>query len=66
MNITEFANLKVFYNFHFLHFSVGHVLMIASPTERRFKVYMRSNVRGFDSSSSKEARELARNGPNEV
>ncbi len=33
MNTTEFVDLKVFYTFYYLHFSVGRVLMIASPSE---------------------------------
>ncbi len=33
MNRTEFGDLKFFYNLYFLHFSVGRVSMIASPSE---------------------------------
>jgi hypothetical protein len=48
---TEFTYLKFFYDIHFLKFSVGRVLMIASPSGKRFKVYMRYNVRGSDGSN---------------
>jgi hypothetical protein len=34
VNRTEFANLKFFYNFQFLHYSVERVL-IASPSEKK-------------------------------
>ncbi len=49
MNRYYFADLKYLYNFHFLHFSVGRVLMIGSPAGKKSKVYKRSKVRGFDS-----------------
>jgi hypothetical protein len=49
MNRNEFANLKYFYNFNLLHFSVGRVLMIGNPAGKKSKVYKRSKVRGFDS-----------------
>jgi hypothetical protein len=48
MNIIEFVDLKVFYNFYSLLFSVGRVSMIASPSEKESKVSMRSKFRGFD------------------
>jgi hypothetical protein len=35
MKRTEFSNLKLFYNLHFVHFSVGHLLMIASTDEKK-------------------------------
>jgi hypothetical protein len=55
MNGTEFANQKFFYNFNFSPFCVGRVLMIAiSPTGKKYKVYMRSKVRGFEGTSRKE------------
>jgi hypothetical protein len=37
MNSTEFANLKILYNFNLLHSCVGRVLMIASPPEKSSK-----------------------------
>jgi hypothetical protein len=48
MNGTEFVDLNFFNNLYSLHLSVGCVSMIASPSEKRFKVFMRSKVRGFD------------------
>jgi hypothetical protein len=33
LNRTEFVDLKFFYNFYFLHFSVGRVSMIVSLSE---------------------------------
>jgi hypothetical protein len=51
MNRTKFVDLEVFYNFYSLHFFVGRVSMIASPSEKvpkkRSEVSMRSKVRGF-------------------
>jgi hypothetical protein len=35
MNRTEFVDLKLFYNFYSLHFSVGRVSMIASTSKKR-------------------------------
>ncbi len=37
MNRTDFVDIKFFYNFYSLHFSVGavgHISMIASPSEK--------------------------------
>jgi hypothetical protein len=34
MNSTEFVDLEFFYNFCSLHFPVGHVSMIASPSQK--------------------------------
>jgi hypothetical protein len=48
---ANFANPEIFYNFHVLHFSVGHDLMIASPSGKKSKVYVRFKVRGFDGNS---------------
>jgi hypothetical protein len=49
MNRTRFVNQKFFSFFDSLHFSVGRVSIIASPSEKkRFKVSMRSKVTGFD------------------
>jgi hypothetical protein len=48
MNRTEFVDTKFFYSFYSLHFSVGLVSMIASPSEKRSKFSMRSKVRGSD------------------
>jgi hypothetical protein len=42
MNRTELVDLKFFYNFYSLHFSVGHVSMIASLSKKW------SKVEGFD------------------
>jgi hypothetical protein len=36
---TEFIELKVFYNFYSLHFSVGRVSMIASPSEKEVQSF---------------------------
>ncbi len=47
LNRTEVKNLTLFYNFHFLHFSIGRVLTIANPSGKKFKVYMKSKVRYF-------------------
>jgi hypothetical protein len=42
------ANFKFFYDLYFIHFSVRCVLMTQRPSEtKKFKVYMRSKVRGF-------------------
>jgi hypothetical protein len=48
LNRTKFSHQNFFYNVHSLHFSVGHILMIASPSKEWPKVSMRSKVRGFD------------------
>jgi hypothetical protein len=34
MNKTKILDLKFFYNFYSIHFSVGRVAMIASPSEK--------------------------------
>jgi hypothetical protein len=34
MNRTEFVDLNFFYNFYSLHFSVGRIQLIASPSEK--------------------------------
>ncbi len=34
MNRTKFVKLKFFYNFHFLHFSVGRAFVKASASEK--------------------------------
>jgi hypothetical protein len=40
MNRTEFADLKFFYNFYSLYFSVGRVSMIAtSPSEKEVQSF---------------------------
>jgi hypothetical protein len=39
MNRTEFVDLKFFYNFYSLHFSVGRVTMIASPSEKEIQSF---------------------------
>jgi hypothetical protein len=42
MNRTEFVDLNVFkrfYNFYFLHFSVGRISMIESPSEKEVKSF---------------------------
>jgi hypothetical protein len=44
MNEIEFAHLKYSDDFHFLHFSVGRVLMIASLSETKFEVYLTTKV----------------------
>jgi hypothetical protein len=38
-NRTEFVDLKFFYNFYSLHFSVGRVSMIASPSEKEVQSF---------------------------
>jgi hypothetical protein len=50
MNRFKYENFTLFYNFHFFHLSLGRVLMIASPSEKKktFKMYMWSKVTGFD------------------
>jgi hypothetical protein len=49
-----------FFNFHFLNFDpkgqeamLSRVLMMASPTGKKSKAYLRSKVRGFDGTSKK-------------
>ncbi len=37
MNRTKFVDLKFFYNFYSLHFSVERVSMIASPSEKEVR-----------------------------
>jgi hypothetical protein len=39
MNRTEFVDLKFFYKFYSLHFSVGRVSMIASPSEKEVQSF---------------------------
>jgi hypothetical protein len=39
MNRTKFVDLRFFYNFYSLHFSVGHVSMIASPSEKEVQTF---------------------------
>jgi hypothetical protein len=40
MNKTEFLDLKMSYNFYsLLHFSVGRVSMIASPSEKEIQTF---------------------------
>jgi hypothetical protein len=52
MNRTKFGNRRFFLQLYFLHFSVGRVLMVTSPSEKkRFKVSMKSKVRGFEGDS---------------
>jgi hypothetical protein len=41
INRAEFVDPKISYNFYSVHFSVGRVSMIASPSEKE-------EVRGFD------------------
>ncbi len=53
MSRSESANLKFFYNFHFLQFSVVCVLMIASPIKKNHVVYRWSDVRGYDGSNTR-------------
>jgi hypothetical protein len=52
MNRSEFVSLKFYYNFHFLHVSVGCVLIVASPSKKKksltFPSGPNSKVRGFD------------------
>jgi hypothetical protein len=52
MNRTVFASLNFFYTVHFLHSSVGRVLMIASLPGKKSKVHMSSKVRGLDGTVS--------------
>ncbi len=39
MNRTEFVDQTFFYNLYSLHFSVGRVLMIASPSEKEVQSF---------------------------
>ncbi len=39
MNRTEFVNVKFFYNFYPLHFFVGRISMIASPSEKEVQSF---------------------------
>jgi hypothetical protein len=39
MNGTEFVDLKFSYNFYSLHYSVGRVSMMASPSEKKGPKY---------------------------
>ncbi len=40
VNRTEFVDLKFFYNFYSLHFSVGRISMIAaSPSEKEVQSF---------------------------
>jgi hypothetical protein len=39
MNRTKFVDVKVFYNLYSLHFSVGQVSMIASPSEKEVQSF---------------------------
>jgi hypothetical protein len=48
INRTEFANLKFFYEYHLIPFPEGRVLVMASPSGKKSKVYMRSKVIGFE------------------
>ncbi len=48
LNRTEFVDLKFFYNFCSLLFSVGRVSMIASPSEKEVRSIHELKVRGFD------------------
>jgi hypothetical protein len=48
MNRTDIANRKFVYNFCSIHFPVVRVLIIANPSEKRSKVSLRPEVRGFD------------------
>jgi hypothetical protein len=56
-NRNEFAHLKFLYNFYFLNFSIGRVLMIlaipSGKNSKLHKVYTRFNVTGFDGSFDK-------------
>jgi hypothetical protein len=52
MNRTEFVDLKVFYNLCPLHFSVGRVSMIASPSEKKGQLFHEVQSRGFDGTSN--------------
>jgi hypothetical protein len=52
MNRIDFANRKLVYNFHSINFSVGSVLIIASPPEKKSEVFMRFKVRSFDGTLS--------------
>jgi hypothetical protein len=47
MNRTEFVDLKVFYKFYSLHFSVGRLSMIGSPSEKEVQSSQEFKVRGF-------------------
>ncbi len=49
-NRTKFANQQFSHNFYSLHFSVGHVLMIPSPSEKKkeFNVSKKSKVKDCD------------------
>jgi hypothetical protein len=53
MNRTDFATPKFVYNFYFIHFSVGCVVIIASHSEEIISKVskMRSKVRGFGGTS---------------
>jgi hypothetical protein len=52
MNRTQFVDQEYFFNSRFLFLLLGGVLMMASPTEKKYKVYMGFKVRGFDGISS--------------
>ncbi len=39
MNRTEFVDLKFLYNFYPLNFSIGRILMIASPSEKEVQSF---------------------------
>ncbi len=39
MNRTGLVDLRLFYNFYSLHFSVRRVLMIARPTEKEVQSF---------------------------
>jgi hypothetical protein len=53
---NEQNRLKLVYNFYFIHYSLGRILILASPFERkiRYKVSMKSKVCGFGGNSQRE------------